>query len=145
MPRPAWLPLGRSEPMSSQVSSQPSRWGHAPRRILLVEDHDDCRVLFTRMLQYEGFLVTASDTAHAVEAADGEFDLVIVGVGPKPDRAARLLRQLRGHRGDLPALALSSISGHLEDSGFTLVLMKPGAVDQLIETVEHLMAVAAPR
>ncbi len=101
------------------------------RQILLVEDHEETRVILTRLLDHRGHTVRSVGTAAAAveAAASGEFDLVISDLG-LPDRAGHaLMAELREVHG-LSGIALSGY-GMDEDltrsrqSGFFAHLTKP--------------------
>jgi CheY-like chemotaxis protein len=75
--------------------------GVAVRRILVVEDHDDTRLVFRRMLEQEGYSIEeAADGQQAVEAARrGCPDLILMDLNlPGVDgvEATRLIREMRG-------------------------------------------------
>jgi CheY-like chemotaxis protein len=66
-------------------------------RILLVEDHDDSRLIFQMVLQQKGHSVEAAATAEqALRLAENkEFDLVISDLGLPDLSGAELMRILR--------------------------------------------------
>ncbi len=107
-------------------------------RVLLVEDHDDTRIVVGRVLRKDGYVVkTAASIAAAVEAATAEpFDLLISDMGLPDGDGCDLLHRLRTHAESHPhlekmvAIAVSGF-GREEDmlrskaAGFHEHLIKP--------------------
>ncbi len=119
---------------------------HARRelRILLVEDHEDTRLVLSRMLTHWGHHVTVADTvAKALaEAAAVRPELLISDIGLPDGTGMDLLRQLRVH-GDLLAIAMSGYGMEADlaaskDAGFMSHLVKPVAADRLREVIHRL-------
>jgi CheY-like chemotaxis protein len=112
-------------------------------RILLVEDHDDSRLMMVRLLGAAGYaVVAASGYAEALtKAQDGAFDVLIADLGLPDGSGWELPRRLR----DEYRFAAIAVSGHgtpadIERSraaGYCDHLIKPINFDQLLATVAH--------
>jgi PAS domain S-box-containing protein len=117
------------------------------RRILLVEDHGDTADMIVSLLELDGHVVhTAGDVATALEeAVPGRFDLLISDLGLPDGSGLDLIRALRSHGHDLPAIALSGY-GQEHDvqqsraAGFQVHLVKPIDPERLLETVQAVVA-----
>lgn len=79
-------------PRSLEAGQSPSRSGHAPRRMLVVEDFGGVRAVTMAMLEIAGYVVTGVSTAReAVAVMHGQaFDVLIsdVRLGPGMDGVA---------------------------------------------------------
>jgi signal transduction histidine kinase/ActR/RegA family two-component response regulator len=104
------------------------------RRILVVEDNDDARVMLATMLELEGHVVRAvADGLGAVECArDWQPEVGIVDIGLPDIDGYELARRLRAP-GAHPGLRLVALSGYGQsddarrayEAGFDLHLTKP--------------------
>jgi CheY-like chemotaxis protein len=86
----------------------------AQKKILVVDDEQDCRTFLKSVLENEGFLViTASDSHEAVEKADTEFpDLVILDVMMETYTAgSNVVARLREsrHTKDIPIILSTAL------------------------------------
>jgi PAS domain S-box-containing protein len=117
----------------------------APRRILLVEDHEPTITVLTRLLRRAGHEVTAaSSVAAALEVAGRvEFDVLISDLGLPDGTGVELIGELRARRPQFQAIALSGF-GMDEDlirtraAGFDEHLVKPVDFDQLRSALAKL-------
>ncbi len=117
-----------------------------PRRILLVEDHEDTAFMMQTLLESSGYEVqTAKDVKHALQAAEtGRFDLVVSDLGLPDGNGRELLRKLRERKDKITGIALSGY-GREEDiksskeAGFSAHLTKPVDFDALLSLVEKLI------
>jgi CheY-like chemotaxis protein len=113
-------------------------------RILLVEDHDDSRLVFQMVLQQKGHLVEAAATAEQALQLAGchEFDLVISDLGLPDLDGAELMTILR----DRCSLRGIAVTGFAMDEDvrrskfacFDYHLTKPidpAKVDQLLASI----------
>ncbi len=110
--------------------------------VLIVEDAEDIRHLFSRLLnRYGAKVTTAKDGEDAVEKMEGEtFDLTLMDLEmPNMDGMEAVIQLRRGgYQGKIVAL-----SGHSWDSlpeslvaaGFNGYLMKPIALDELVDKI----------
>ena len=105
--------------------------------ILIVEDHEDTRMVFESLLKSSGHRVSAVGTATAALAifAAEHFDVVVSDLGLPDISGLELMRQIQQIR-KVPAIALSGY-GMEEDlrqsreAGFFAHLTKPINIDQL--------------
>jgi PAS domain S-box-containing protein len=138
-----------AEPPRRDRDGRVGRAAHRPnagRRILLVEDHDDTRMLMTRFLGGLGHRVSAADcVARALEvAAADSFDLVVSDIGLPDGSGIELMRQLRTLHG-LSGIALTGY-GMEQDveatrrAGFAEHLTKPVDIAALESAIERVSA-----
>lgn len=140
------LPLAgaQSRTASPPVHAQSTGVVPIPRRILLVEDHEQTRSTLAQLLQRRGHIVAGVASAEAARdrAAMGDCDLIISDLGLPDGDGHKLMADLCASRG-LPGIALSGY-GMDEDiarslaSGFFAHLTKP--VD--IHALESAIAAA---
>lgn len=106
-----------------------------PKHILLVEDHADTRHCMCRLLESRGHQVQCAedaDSAIALENKEHHFDVLITDIG-LPDRTGvELLEELRQHRPDFPAIAMSGF-GMPHD---LLRSRKAGFLDHFVKPVD---------
>jgi PAS domain S-box-containing protein len=134
------LPIRRvASPLASEVV--PSVVATSGLKILLVEDHEDTRIVFQAILSQKGHTVESVATGEAALAlaATRTFDLVISDLG-LPDLSGTDLMTILRERYSLRGIALSGY-GMEEDirksksAGFDHHLTKPvdpGKIDQLL-------------
>jgi len=118
----------------------------APRRILLVEDHEPSRLALGRLLRNRGMeVVHAASVAEAVRCAgESSFDLVISDLGLPDGSGYDLLRTLRAAHG-CRGIALSGYGAEADlarsrEAGFLAHLTKPvevGALDRAIARISR--------
>jgi signal transduction histidine kinase len=114
-----------------------------PRRILLVEDHQDSADMLSQLLIFHDFDVTVARTVEeAVSVADqGLFDLVISDIRLPDGSGLDLMRRLRSHR-PIRGIAISGF-GTEEDfrrsraAGYETHLTKPVDFNTLLDAIEH--------
>jgi PAS domain S-box-containing protein len=119
-------------------------------RLLIVEDDSSTRETLTQIFELAGGDVREADgPATAMQVLD-EFkpDLLVCDIAMPGEDGISLLRRIRArgaeHGGDVRAIALTAFAG--EDmrkrtlaAGFQEHLVKPINVDQLLDTVSHLL------
>jgi signal transduction histidine kinase/ActR/RegA family two-component response regulator len=124
---------------SSPGAAHPQRVAPAvaPRRLLLVEDHESTLQILSRVLQRDGHhVVTASTVAEALNAAAASnFDLVISDLGLPDGSGTELMMKLRDTY-NLRGIALSGYGASEDiarscDAGFVTHLVKPVAIAEL--------------
>jgi CheY-like chemotaxis protein len=111
--------------------------GSAPRRILVVEDHEPTRAALVQLLTSRGHTVQAAESVAAAHELAGarEFDMVVSDIALPDGDGHTLMRELRDRYG-LPGIALSGY-GMEEDlrrsseAGFSAHLVKPVTLDDL--------------
>lgn len=112
-------------------------------RILLVEDDTSTLRLLSRLLQGRGCdVVSAASVAGALQAAVGDFDLVISDIGLPDGNGLDLMRRLQ-ERGPIKAIALTGygmreVVQASREAGFITHLTKPVDIDQLEKTIEQV-------
>lgn len=136
------IPL-RASVVSSLPAAEPdaSRNESGGLRILLVEDHEDTRILAQRILEYSGHAVQAAATAgEALEKAAGaQFDVVISDLGLPDESGLDLMRKLRDRHG-LRGIAVSGYGmeedvARSREAGFVRHITKPVDPTRLEELV----------
>lgn len=142
------LPLAKPGAAAQTPWEAPAgnRIPHPARRILLVEDHDETRVILKRLLELRGHTVfAASSAAEArVLVASSGCDFVISDIGLPDEDGYSLMAVIREQYG-LTGIALSGY-GMVEDvqrsaeSGFFKHLVKPVRIQDL----EMALAAAPP-
>ncbi len=123
--------------------------GKLPRRILLVDDHEDTRQTLARLLTRAGYEVTAADCVGSAldRAQEAEFDLLVSDIGLPDGTGYDLMTELHEKFG-LPGVAFSGF-GMEHDvkrslaAGFSAHLTKPIDFDRLKEAMTK--ALAGPR
>ena len=110
-------------------------------RILIVEDHDESRVVMRLVLEQHGHQVhEAADGARGVElAAALRPDVALIDVGLPGLDGYEVARRIRSALG--PAIRLVAITGYGRDqdraealgAGFDMHLLKPVSADALAE------------
>jgi len=142
-----FVTLPEAEPCSAPAEPLPAP-GASPAagafRILLVDDHEDTRMIMGRLLGLRGYKVTEAATfreALAV-AREQEFDLLVSDLGLPDGHGHDLMRTIRKER-SLQGIALSGygmesdVANSLE-AGFCLHLTKPVDFLELGAAIEKI-------
>jgi signal transduction histidine kinase/CheY-like chemotaxis protein len=115
-------------------------------RILLVDDHDDTRIMYSRILKNRGYEVQAAPNCATARELAGEleFDLLVSDLGLPDGSGHDLIRDLQAIR-PLKGIALSGygMESDLERSrnaGFAVHLTKPVELPALLEAIRAAMA-----
>ena len=121
-------------------------------KILLAEDNDLNRRLYTDLLRLEGFEVLAvADGLEAIRLAQSERpDLILLDLQLPVCSGHEAIRKMRGDSklDALPIIAISAFA-HRDDkhkalaNGFTDFITKPAPVDEFIAIVRKYLPVAA--
>lgn len=123
------------------------------RRILVVDDEEDIRLLSEFMLQPDGHIVeTASDCASAIEQIENNaYDLVLLDVGLPDGSGLDLLRRLKetGIVPDLPVVIVSAygmgvVKDELDDLCAVGYLRKPYDANELRHEVRRVFEIVTP-
>lgn len=128
------VPAAAAEPEPAQDANKHSR----PRRLLLVEDHDDTLRIFARILRHKGFDVREASTVSDAIAASRPGDLLLSDIALPDGDGKDLMRQL-GARG-IPGIAISGF-GSAKDreeyrrAGFSESLVKPVDIGELMQAI----------
>jgi signal transduction histidine kinase/CheY-like chemotaxis protein len=116
-----------------------------PRRVLVVDDHQDTCAGMKLMLERRGYQITLAHSADQAvsKAAQENFDLVISDIG-LPDRSGyELMQELRTRNG-LHGIALSGFGmendvNRARDAGFSEHLTKPINFERLEGAIRRLL------
>ena len=116
----------------------------SPQLILLVEDHDDTREVFTETLRAAGFAVhptSAFDDGLLVIETVGRVDAVVIDIGLRADG----LRFAERVRAASPSLPLIAVTGRMQTGDprevlFSAYLLKPVFPETLIDVVRQVLA-----
>jgi len=111
-------------------------------KILVVEDAEDIRVLFSRLLgRYGASVATAKDGMEGVEKmAKTTFDMTLMDLEMPNVDGMEAVIQLRkeGYKGKIVALsghAWDNLAEALASAGFDGYLVKPIALDDLVKKI----------
>jgi CheY-like chemotaxis protein len=113
--------------------------------VLVVEDHDDSRDLWERVLRYAGALVTAARSARqALDlCATVRPDVVVTDLSMPDQDGIWLAEQIRDRGEQMPLIAVSGYSeifgARLQAAPFARVLQKPIDPWQLVETIASVV------
>jgi CheY-like chemotaxis protein len=117
-----------------------------PARILLVEDHDDSRIILALLLRRGGYEVTAVATkADAIRACRGQaFDLLIGDVQLPDGSGLDLMREI-AEICHIKGIAYTGF-GYEKDiadahaAGYSAHLLKPADVKKIFDTIERTLS-----
>ncbi len=116
-----------------------------PRRILLVDDHEDTLQILARLLRRWGYGVTTADSVQSAleRASEQHFDLLLSDLG-LPDGSGVDVMQVLKERYNLSAIALSGYGTDEDvraslDAGFAEHLTKPVSFQALRMALERLL------
>jgi len=116
--------------------------------ILIVDDYDDARDVWTTLLAAEGFdVLTAANGPDALATALSELpSLVVLDLSLPGMSGVEVARAIRDRKSDrpMPLVALTGYSDpeHLaqaRDAGFDLILTKPCTPSILIDEIRRLL------
>ncbi len=128
--RMVWPPADLDVSMEISRVRQLSPTHLQQKRVLLVEDNHAARVMLTRYLQKQGFLVSAADSGTSVlndpELWNHPPDIVVTDLVMPGISGIELINLMREHWGEVPFLLMS---------GYTAETLS----DEPPETIEHLM------
>jgi chemosensory pili system protein ChpA (sensor histidine kinase/response regulator) len=114
--------------------------------VLLVDDNEDCRIIYGSTLRHAGYTVrTACDGLQCLESVAEEVpDLILLDIGmPRMDGMEALERLKKDpHTNGIPVVAVSARVGHDQQAsvlkaGFTEVLLKPITPSDILESVKR--------
>lgn len=116
-----------------------------PIRILLVEDHDDTRMIITRLLQGFGYHVEPAETSGAAFEIfmAGEFDLVVSDLGLPDESGLELMKRIRQSRPEVRGICLSGYGmsddvAACREAGFHEHLTKPVDISRLQAAISRV-------
>jgi CheY-like chemotaxis protein len=142
-----WLPRS-TEPVAESRPKAPATLKNSrPLRVLLVDDHEEVRMMTLGMLEELGHsVVDAANCDDALQLLDGklaDWDLLVTDYAMPHKSGTQLVDQARKMRPSLPALI---ITGYAESEAIgerpddVAILAKPFSLEQLA----HMIAVVAP-
>lgn len=152
-PAVAMLPVAADTMAPPQSAGQPSPQGRG-KHVLYVDDEAALVMLITRVLQREGYRVSAhSDIGGALaalRAAPDDFDLVVTDYNMPGTSGLAVARAVRDIRPDLPvAMASGYLTSDLrvqaQEVGVRELIQKPYSVEALCDTVARLAIEKADR
>jgi PAS domain S-box-containing protein len=142
-------------PIAAQLEEWDRPSGHAelhadkaarPRRILLVEDHQDSADTLSQLLMFHDYTVSVARTMEeAVSIADQEgFDLVISDIRLPDGSGLDLMRRLQSNR-PIRGIAISGFGTEQDqrrsrEAGYETHLTKPVDFDVLLGAIERVPA-----
>lgn len=118
------------------------------RRILIVEDDADLRVMFRRALAFAGFEVReASDGLTALRLIELDRpDAVVLDLG-LPLLSGQMVAQdvaAQAHTRQIPVIVVTGLPGEHEQLEVAAVLRKPVAPEDLVTVVRKCLTLGAP-
>jgi two-component system CheB/CheR fusion protein len=139
---PTLVPTAATGPHAVPGGGAPApNGGGSPKRLLLVEDHEDTARIMARLLRRSRYDVrTAASVSAALETArDNVFDLVISDLGLPDGSGLELMEQLRAMY-DLKGIALTGYGmeedlRRCKDAGFVAHLTKPVNIQALHDAI----------
>jgi len=120
------------------------------KKILVVDDEANIRILYADELAEEGYeVVTAANTAEAVEKLkESEFDLTVLDIKLKNESGIELLQKLVKERHDMPVILCSAFSCYKDDFSAWLAdgyIVKSGNLDELKHEIARVLEKKAQR
>lgn len=113
-------------------------------RILVVDDEDNIRLLYTQELMDEGYEVEAA--ANAMEAVEklqaGVFDLVVLDIKLKNESGLDLLQKIVKERHEIPVILCTAFSCYKDDFSAWLAdayVVKSSNIDELKDEIKRLL------
>src|SRR3954465_4741256 len=110
--------------------------------VLLVDDNEDCRIIYESTLRHAGYTVwTALDGMEGVASAiERNPGLILLDIGMPRMNGLEALEELKRnpHTAEIPVIAVSARIGreHFDElgiAGFTEVLLKPVTPGRILE------------
>jgi len=118
-------------------------------RVLLIEPHDDTRVLYASLLEESGYAVYAmANGIDALTTAQKRVpDVVVMEMAVPGADGFTILQSLRTEpsTADVPAVVVTSVlhfdvPQRARESGATVVLCKPTSIDSVLSAVDELVS-----
>lgn len=111
----------------------------AAKTVLVVEDHDDLRELYSYWLLHEGFdVLTAKDGADALQIIEGCVpDILVIDVHLQTVEGVSALEEISedARACQIPVVAITAVDTERVPSNVITVVCKPVAEAQLIRAV----------
>ena len=122
------------------------------KKILIVEDHADCRELLSLVLSRSGYTVVQAGTGlDGLERASATApDLIVMDFGLPDTTGYEVILSLKGNpvTGKIPVIVTTGymtpeVTKRAYAAGAAMVLTKPYGVDQLRSVIDQLLATDA--
>ncbi len=115
------------------------------KRLLIVDDEANIRLLYADELKDEGYeVVTAANVAEALQKIqEGTFDLAVLDIKLKNESGIELLQQLVKERHDMPTILCSAFSCYKDDFSAWLAdgyVVKSGDLTELKQEIVRVLA-----
>lgn len=118
-----------------------------PRRILVVDDEDDLRVLLKDLLVGAGFeVLTASDGQEAIDLIKGNqrVDLALLDIQMPRVNGIEVLKYINEHAQSMPAVMLTGFADlkyamEAREFGAKDFINKPYRVEDILATVNRVL------
>jgi DNA-binding response OmpR family regulator len=119
-------------------------------KILVVDDENSIRLLYSEELTEEGYEVATAGTAvEAVEKLRNEnFDLIVLDIKLKNESGLDLLQKLVKERHSMPVILCTAFSCYKDDFSAWLAdsyVVKSGDLRELKDEIRKVLAKKAPR
>jgi DNA-binding response OmpR family regulator len=113
-------------------------------RILVVDDEDNIRLLYSQELADEGYAVTPAATAAEAVARleEQEFDLVVLDVKLKNESGLELLQRIVRARREMPVILCTAFSCYKDDFSAWLAngyVVKSSNLQELKDEIKRLL------
>jgi CheY-like chemotaxis protein len=112
------------------------------RRVLLIEDHEDCRTAMGELLETLGHVVQSAATGAEGVRKGGEFhpDVVVLDLGLPDMDGYELTRALRRQSASSLLIAFTGTASPADErrataAGIDVFLVKPNGLTELIDTI----------
>ena len=121
------------------------------KKLLIIEDHNDCRKLLDIVLTRSGYLVTQAGTAlEGMERASASHpDLIVMDYGLPDATADSMIKSLKATPStkNVPIIVTTGymraeIIQRAKAAGAATVLIKPYDIDQLLLEIERCLSVS---
>jgi nitrogen-specific signal transduction histidine kinase/ActR/RegA family two-component response regulator len=149
LPGPAPAPHGMLTAHAQESAESAESATGAPRRILLVEDHEPTLAVLHRLLTRAGHeVIPAQNIAAALAAVENHsFHILISDLGLPDGTGVELISALRARHPPFQAIALSGYGMEADllrtrEAGFAAHLVKPIDFDQLRHALQKLHVAA---
>jgi two-component system CheB/CheR fusion protein len=147
LPPMLFAPCGADDTLEDDAARQSKEPEHRQLRVLVVDDAPDVLEMFSTLLSFSGYDVTAvASAAEALERAEVmQFDIVVSDIGmPQMNgyEMARRLREMPGYAA-VPMIAVTGFARYGDqsqalESGFNAHLSKPVNPTTLLDLIERL-------
>lgn len=113
-------------------------------RLLVVDDEDNIRLLYSQELSDEGYEVTGAATAAEAVARleEGEFDLVVLDIKLKNESGLDLLQRIVKERHEMPVILCTAFSCYKDDFSAWLAdsyVVKSSDLQELKDEIGRLL------